>query len=468
MKGIGTSTGKKTWPVTILVILACWAAGLCAPQAVSAGGDPSPSAYNLPSVIAFALTNNPKLKISERDVETEVYGIKSARGERMPRVDFASSVTRFRYPMPVGSFAITGPIGPSIDLPEVNRTIYDTGGLFRLPLFRGGRLYRGVLVAETKKALAEDNYRVSKQELIYNLSSVYYKIGQLEKLLAANDASVKQLEEHKRNVELFLKAGTAPRLDLLKTEVELSHAEENRLLVKNNVESTYELLKVLMGVGDMAQRISLVFDETPVVALPPLESGVDLAFSRRPEYMAVMKKVKIQEERVKIARGKRLPDVYAAGQYGGKAGDNLSFRENWNIGVGMTFPVFDGGLIGFEVDKERNELAKAKEEERSLRLSITREVRDAYLSMANASERIDVTGKAIESARENLRVELLKYETGAGTSTDVIDARTALLRAETDHYQALYDKATASAYAQKAIGEEAYPVDQPRLQGGLP
>ena len=92
-----------------------------------------------------------------------------------------------------------------------------------------------------------------------------------------------------------------------------------------------------------------------------------------------------------------------------------------------------GGLISSEIDKERTELHKAIEEERSLRLSITRDIRDAHLSIANALERIEVTGKAIESARENLRVEVLKYDTGAGTSTDVIDARTAMLRAEADY-----------------------------------
>ncbi len=91
-----------------------------------------------------------------------------------------------------------------------------------------------------------------------------------------------------------------------------------------------------------------------------------------------------------------------------------------------------------------------------LRLAITREIRDAHLNIANAKERIEVTEKAIASARENLRVELLKYDTGAGTSTDVIDARTALLRAETEYYQALYDKEAAFAYLKKATGEDNY------------
>lgn len=164
----------------------------------------------------------------------------------------------------------------------------------------------------------------------------------------------------------------------------------------------------------------------------------------------------MSEERIKIAQGKRYPDIYAAGQYGGQAGNEFAFKENWYIGVRLSIPVFDGGLIQAEVDRERTELQKAREEERALRQTITREVRDAHLALANAEERIAVTEKAIESARENVRVEVLKYDTGAGTSTDVIDAETASVRAKADYFQALFDKETALAYLKKATGEDWY------------
>jgi outer membrane protein len=119
-------------------------------------------------------------------------------------------------------------------------------------------------------------------------------------------------------------------------------------------------------------------------------------------------------------------------------------------------PLFDGGLIRAEINKEKVATEKVKEEERALRLLISREVRDAQLNITNARERIEVTQRAIESSRENVRIELLKYDTGSGTSTDIIDAQTALLRAETDYYQALFDRETAIAYLKKAIGEDEY------------
>lgn len=110
--------------------------------------------------------------------------------------------------------------------------------------------------------------RMNKQELIYNLTSVYYKIYQLEKLLEATKASVRQLEAHKRNVELFLKAGTVPKVELLKTEVELAHAKQNVLAVKNSLESAYELLKTLMGIEDTNKKYPLFMKIGQINILP--------------------------------------------------------------------------------------------------------------------------------------------------------------------------------------------------------
>jgi outer membrane protein len=254
----------------------------------------------------------------------------------------------------------------------------------------------------------------------------------------------------------LFKTGAVAYIDLLKTDVQLAYAIEQRLAVKNNLESGYELLKSLMGMDDMERRIAIVYQEAAPPSLPHLEDSLSRAFDQRPEYKAVTKKKKIFEEKVKIAQGKRFPDVYVAGEYGGKAGDSLAFKENWFFGARLSIPVFDGGLISAEVNKEKTELQKVLEEERSLKLTITREVRDAYLNIAYARERTETARKTIESAKENVRIERLKYQTGAGTTTDYLDAQTDLLRTEADYFRAYFDEEVARAALKKAIGEAAY------------
>ncbi len=413
---------------------------------------PSSKTFDLPSAIQFALKNNPSLRSAWRSIETERYGIDAARADRMPKIDFGGGVTRYKYPTPLTPIVIQLPL-TSIELPDFEKTIYDGGLSFRLAVFRGGRITRNIRIAEMRKAVAEDNYAAAGQDLAYNVTSVYHKILQLQRLLVSNEASAGQIENHRNDIDQFLRAGTAARVDLLSTEVELAHARQNVLLVRNNLDSAFELLKNLMGVEDQGLFISVVEPPTLGPGYPSEDEAISTGLRQRPDYRAAAKRQRIAEERVKIAEGKHLPEVNAQGEYSKRAGETTDFKENWYVGARLTLPVFDGGVIRSEIRREKSELEKTKEEERSLRLEIIREVRDARLTIANAIDRIEAAKVAIESAREALRVERLKYDTGAGTNTNVIDAQTALLRAETDSHQAVYDREVGFALLKKSMGE---------------
>lgn len=406
--------------------------------------------FTLQEAVAYAIKNNPGLAASTKDVEIGTHGVNIARAGRLPRIDFSGGASRFRYAAPITP--ISGAPYSGVGFPEFDNTLYDAGLTFTLPLYRGGRLDAEVRIAEMKKNIAEDILQMNKQDLIYNITGVYYKILELERLLGANKEAVKQLEAHYKNAELLFQAGTAPRIDLLKAGTELAHARQGALLIKNNLESAGELLMTLMGIDNMHRKIALAEVEPYAGKYPAPDEGLSLALAQRPDYMAALKKIRLAEERVRYFEGKRLPALNLSGEYTDRSGENINFKENWNLMLRLTLPVFDGGTIKSETAMGKKEAEKAHEEERALRSNIVRELKDSYMNIENAAARIDVIAKAVETAREASRIEHLRYAAGAGVSTDVIDAQTALLRAETDYYQALYDKETAIAALVRAIG----------------
>lgn len=237
------------------------------------------TSYTLSEAIEFAIKNNPRIIQSSKDVEIKAYEISEAKANKMPRLDFNGGVTKYRYASPITP--ISGSPFKGSGFPELDSNIYDFGVSFTLPLYTGGRLDARVTIAKIKRSIAEDTLRMSKQELIYNLTSVYYKIFQLEKLFEATEASVRRLKAHKKNVELFFQAGTVPKVELLKTEVELAHAKQNAIVVRNSLESSYELLKTLMGIEDINRKISLVHENSLADKYPALEEAVNRAFSQR-------------------------------------------------------------------------------------------------------------------------------------------------------------------------------------------
>ena len=416
------------------------------------------SFFTLSETVDYGLKNSPLIRQAKSDMDIGDYRVRTAKAGRLPKLSLLSGVTHSRYQSPVTP--ISGSPLEGSGFPEFDDTIYDFGLSFTLPLYRGGILERTITIEKIRRSVAKDMYDMSRQELIYNITTVFDKILQLEKLLLASDASVRQLEAHKQNVELFLRAGTVPRVELLKTDTELAHARQNALLVKNNIESSYELLKALMGFDDMKQEISVADSGWRRWIHPALDESIQQALQKRPDYRAVIKRLEIGGHRVRLASGKRLPSLYLNGEYMERSGNELDFSENWAVALRLSVPLFDGGSIRAEISRERKELEKIREEERMLKLGIVRDVKDAYIHIENARERIGVSTAALKTAKETLRIELLKFETGAGTSTDVMDAQTALLRAETDYYQAVFDRNIAVASLRKAIGYESDPVKE--------
>lgn len=414
--------------------------------------DTGTTVFTLSQAIDYALQNSPHIRQVKSDMDIGDYRVKAAQAGRLPEINFISGVTHSRYATAVTP--ITGSPLEGSGFPEFDDTIYDFGLSFTLPLYRGGILERTIAIEKIRRSAAKDMYDMSRQELIYNITTVFDKILQLDKLLSASNASVGQLQQHKHNVELFLQAGTVPQVELLKTDTELAHARLNALLVKNNIESSYELLKALMGFDDMDREISLADSRNLHWTYPSPDESIRQALEKRPDYGAVIKRLEIGEQRVRLASGKRLPSLSLNGEYMERSGNDLAFSENWAVALRLSVPVFDGGSIRAGISSERKELDKIREEERILKLEIVRNVKEAYINIENALERINVSATAVKTAKETLRIELLKFETGAGISTDVIDAQTALLRAETDYHQAVFDNNIAVASLRKATGDE--------------
>lgn len=410
------------------------------------------SVFTLSEVIDYGLKNSPLVRQAKNDMDIGDYSIAIAKAERMPDINFLSGVTHSRYPSAVTP--ISGSPLEGSDFPDFDDTIYDFGLSFTLSLYKGGRLQRQITIEEMKRSAAEDRYALNRQELIYNVTSVFNKILQLEKLSRANEATVQQLEEHKQNVELFLRTGTVPMIELLRTETELAHARQADMIVKNSIESSYELLKVLMGFDEADKEISVLDNRDLQWVYPSRNESIEQALTRRPDYKYVLTMLEIAEQRVGLISGKRFPSVSLNGEYWERSGNELDFRENWSIILKLSMPLYDGGSVRAEIGREKKEVEKAREDERMLRHSVIREVKDAHITIDNVRERIDVSLKALETSKETLRIERLKYETGTGTSTDVIDAQSALLRAETNYHQAVFDNNIAVASLRKAIGDE--------------
>jgi outer membrane protein TolC len=154
--------------------------------------------------------------------------------------------------------------------------------------------------------------------------------------------------------------------------------------------------------------------------------------------------------------------VALQGAYGGRwAADTTdkpsgldSSDDVGRVGVVMDIPIFEGGRIEARVRQEKARLAAAQERLRRLELQVQLDVETAVLNIGSAAQRVEATEKAIEQAKESLRIEREKYDLGKGAIVDVLDAQSALLDSQTNYYRALADYNVALAQLKLAMGEQ--------------
>lgn len=415
--------------------------------------------------IEIALANNPEVAATSWDVAVAGARADQAKAARWPTLTYE------------GSYLKTLNSRPLFEVRFNNQkrlfTKQQTRGdvLLKFPLFTGGRIINEIKATELVRLAEENRLSRTRDELVFNVSSTFYSILSQGKVIDSLKFSLQAMQEQRQKMAQMVEVAKAAKVDLLRTEVRVADLEQNLERETNVLEIQKRVLATLLGLDEKANlKIAgkLTFENKA------FSSGqlVPLALDRRPDYRGARDKVEAQARKVDVARAGHAPKFNLVGSYGYRGtgvsgvlddrggGGNLArnrgpwYDDDGQIGVTLTMPLFDGGLITAKVKEEFSALAAAQERLRKLNLQVRQEVETAVLDVRSTSERVKATEKAVEQARESLRIEILKYNLGAGSITDVLDAQSALLQTETTYYRALSEFRIAVARLKLAVGGE--------------
>ena len=87
---------------------------------------------------------------------------------------------------------------------------------------------------------------------------------------------------------------------------------------------------------------------------------------------------------------------------------------DWSFGVTLSVPIFSGFSTPNQVAEAKANLRNLEAQEETLRLNIRLEAEQAYLSLKEAMERITVTEKTVDQAKENYDLASGRYQVGVG------------------------------------------------------
>jgi outer membrane protein TolC len=122
----------------------------------------------------------------------------------------------------------------------------------------------------------------------------------------------------------------------------------------------------------------------------------------------------------------------------------------------MSVSIFGGFKKNAQVKQAELNMLKVENSIRVLEDNINREYQNAMASYLNALDDLETQKENRELARELARVAKIKYDTGIGSSLEVVDAETSLREAESNYFQSLFNAYSAKLELDRTAGVISY------------
>ncbi len=126
--------------------------------------------------------------------------------------------------------------------------------------------------------------------------------------------------------------------------------------------------------------------------------------------------------------------------------------DSWDIGVQLSWSLFDGGKVSGAVQRARGEAHALEAQLRELDRAIELEVFARYRDLEMAREAAALSEMTASAAEENLAVVRNRFKQGLLTSADLLDAEASALRAALDRTSAYADLRLSSIALDRAVG----------------
>lgn len=435
---------------------------LSAPVVAAQAPAPTPQNLTLAEAVRLALEKNPTVQAADAYVQSVQEGIGEAKAARLPRVDFSEGFTRGNNPVYVfggfltqrqftaGDFAL-GFLNTPPPL-DIFRTQFSAA----LPLYDAGQTGRRIKDAKLSVQGASETGQRTRQEVIFNVVKAYTDELLARENVRVAEAAVKTAQSDLHRAEARQEEGQAVPSDLLSARVRLAQAQEDLLQAQNAVDLAHAALNVAIGLPeDAATNIESGLKESNFKA-GALAERQQHALNSRPD----LREASLGFERAvngsHMARAEFLPKVNVFSSW---EEDNQTFLtrggNNWTAGVSLNFNVFDGGANRARLAAARYRQAQAQAQVTQLAAAVKLQVREAYLNLTTAQQRVEVSRQAQSEAEESLRIIQNRYEGGLATITDLLQVETARTSAQKNYLNALFDYRLSYAALEMATGELA-------------
>lgn len=476
---------------------------------VFVGGIYAQRVLNLDSCRALALSNNKELRMSQEKINAAHYQQKAAFTNFLPKIDLAGTYMRTQKEISLlsddqkSSISNLGTASqqslqqfgqsaqqliqnnPSLQpilspilnamgtLPDalnqagqsiVDALRTDTRNMFAgmatltQPIFMGGKIIAYNKITKYAEQLAESQHATGLQDVILSTDQAYWQVISLVNKKKLAESYLKLVEKLDSDVSKMVKEGVATTADELSVKVKVNEAEMTLTQVEDGLNLSKMVLCQLCGIP-LNTEIKLADEEMNNLTLPDThtEGNVDMALANREELKSLDLAAKIYEQKINVTRAEFLPSVGLTANYLFTNPSLVNGFENkvrgmWAVGVMVKVPVFHWGEGIYKVKAAKAEANIARYKLDDTKEKIELQVTQSTYKVNEATKKLTMAEKNMSKAEENLRYATLGFQEGVIPTSNVLEAQTAWLSAQSGKIDAQIDVKMSEIYLNKSMG----------------
>jgi len=456
------SRGYLPWITTFLVLFAWLATGRAWGQQPAATSWPESPVSRLPPTATtygentwqesledawqVALASDQRVQANRWNVASAESTLSAAEAERYPSMKLGGQYyalsERPTFAMSLGPLAVQTPIA--------DQNALGARAIVSQPLYTSGRITSGINAANENVCANQFDLERTRLDVKMNVAEIYVVSLRAARLIEVTDSKVISLEAHTTDVGSFFEKGLVSRNDLLAAQVALADSRQQAMQAHNMLQVAYAAYNRALG-RDLSSPVNLA--DLQIRGAPAdVDELTRQALQTRPEIAGLSAQARALREQAAGVQAKKGPQVALEGGYLYQQNQSIDPNGLAAVMLGVEWTPMDSGRISHQasaLSEKAEAVIRIRKDTESM---IALEVRQKWLDLQTALERIKVTQQATAQADDNLRVARDRYQNQVGTNTEVLDAETLRVQAYTNFYNSTYETVLAELRLRRAVG----------------
>lgn len=429
------------------------------------------SALTVDDCIRMALKAAPELGEAQSDIALATSKLDEAKSYRFPQMELTTLVG----PAPI---AYRQDILPSINTDKpfsFNALTWFTSADATIiqPLYTFGKISENMKAATHGIEVDRSRKEQRANEIVLKVHEYYNGLllarEMKELVLEVEEILIRAREKAQKLLDQG--SDTVDQMDLYKLDAFSGMASKYLEEAKKGEALALAALRARMGLPADAQLETgmerLVIIDTE---MPTLETYIDNARRRRPEFHQIAEGLKARSALVEAARANYYPDIFLGGIFSWAYSDererirNPYFNDQFNhlnagIALGARWKL-DFGITGAKVAGERAQFNRLLSTKDFADTNVPLQVKKYYLEMIEGKNSATATRGAYLNAKKWAVTAIANFDFGMGPAKDIFEALQAYSSMRADFFKSIYNYRIAAASLDYATNEPLRTLDK--------